>query len=325
MNSDFRRLANGYFDDSLTAEECDSLCTALRTEPSEAREFARLAFIHDQLHNTLARAEKINVVMAAPKSRSVWSRAFIMLATTCAVLVIGFVLWQAFTVHPVAAATELQRIIAASSRSADRTYLISVEEAVAPDRPDQRDDLGRPPKPSIEGARLYVRGANQFVLQRKLDNNQLFVTGSNGKVSWAVRPEGPVRVSTDLTEFNRDVPGHEHAMPLSNLHDGLEQLQSAYDIQVMPIEDAEASGDQASELSRLLVAVKKRGFRGPKRVEINYAATSGEIRQMRFVDMPYGPDRLTLRMTLLDVGPLLSTFFDHESHHDQTRDVEFEK
>ncbi len=325
MNSDLRRLANGYFDDSLTAEEFASLVAALRAEPGEVSEFARLAFIHDQLHNTLARAEKIDVVMASPKSRSNWSRTFLTLATTCAVLVIGFVLWQAFTVHPVAAATELQRVIAASSRSVDRTYLISVEEAVAPDRPDQRADFGRPPKPSIEGARLYVRGANKFVLQRKLDNNQLFVTGSNGKVSWAVRPEGPVRVSTDLTEFNRDVPGHEHAMPLSNLHEGLEQLQSAYDIQVMPIEDAEASGEQVSEPSRLLVAVKKRGFRGPKRVEITYAATSGEIRQMRFVDMPYGPDRLTLRMTLLDVGPLVATFFDHESHHDQTRDVEFEK
>lgn len=71
--------------------------------------------------------------------------------------------------------------------------------------------------------------------------------------------------------------------------------------------------------------MKKRGFRGPKRVEITYAATSGEIRQMRFVEMPYGPDRLTLLMTLLDDGALNSNFFDHESHHDQSRNVEFEK
>ncbi len=75
-----------------------------------------------------------------------------------------------------------------------------------------------------------------FVLQRKLDNEQQFVTGSNGKVSWAVRPDGAVRVSSDLTRFNRDVPGHEHDMPLSNLHDGLEQLQTAYDVQVLPEE-----------------------------------------------------------------------------------------
>lgn len=325
MNSDLRRLAHGYFDDSLTADECEILFDALRKEPEAARQFAELALVHDQLRNALAPAAQLDVLIASPPSRSVRWRTLITLATTCAVLVIGLILWQTFAVHPAAAATELQRIIAASSQTADRTYLISVEEAVTNNRPKHLPDFGRPPKPSIDGARLYVRGSNQFVLQRKLDNNQLFITGCNGKTSWAVRPDGPVRVSSDLTEFNRDVPGHEHAMPLNNLHDGLETLQSAYDVQVMPVEEGDTSGDAALEPSRLLVAVKKSGFRGPKRVEITYAAKSGEIRQMRFVDMPYGPDRLTLRMTLLDAGAMDASFFDHQSHHDQNRNVEFEK
>lgn len=245
MNSDFRRLVHAYFDDSLTAEECESLFAALRMEAGAAREFARLAFVHDQLHNALARTQRKEAGVVPLRRRSIWSRTFITLATTCAVLVIGFVLWQTFAVHPAAAATELQRIITASARTADRTYLISVEEVVPYDRPERLPEFGRPPKPSIDGAVLYVRGSNQFVLQRKLDNNTLFVTGSNGQVSWAVRPDGPVRVSSDLTEFNRDVPGHEHAMPLSNLHDGLEQLQSAYDIQVMPVEEAAPAVRQA--------------------------------------------------------------------------------
>jgi hypothetical protein len=46
---------------------------------------------------------------------------------------------------------------------------------------------------------------------------------------------------------------------------------------------------------------------------------------MRFVEMPYGPDRLTLRMTLLEERPLGAKFFDHESHHDLSRTVEFEE
>jgi hypothetical protein len=293
----------------------------VRTEAGNALVFARLAFVHDRLRNELARPQEVNIVRAAPKSHPVWSRSVITLATTCAVLVIGIVLWQ-LEVHPAVAATELHRIIAASTQEMDHTYLISVEEAGTPDRVERLPERNRPPKPSIDGARLYVRRPNQFVLQRKVENGQFFVTGSNGQVSWAVRPDGPVRVSSDLLEFSRDVPGHEHAMPLSNLHEGLQQLETAYDVQVMPVEEAE---QRDSDPSRLLVAVKKRGFRGPKRVEITYASSSGEIRQLRFIDMPYGPERITIRVTLLSDQPLAPEFFDHQSHHDAARTVEIEE
>ncbi len=94
----------------------------------------------------------------------------------------------------------------------------------------------------------------------------------------------------------------------------LEQLQTAYDLQVLPEEQVE---DESGEPSRLLVAIKKRGFRGPRRVEITYAATSGEIRQLRFVEMPYGPDRITIRMTLVGGKQLDAAFFEHDNHHDQ--------
>lgn len=170
---------------------------------------------------------------------------------------------------------------------------------------------------------LHVRGGGQFVLVRKTADGRPFVTGSNGQTSWAVRPDGPVRFSSDLTRFNRDLPGHEHSMPLSNIHEGLERLREAFDVQLLPVE----SGDEANiddEPSRLIVAVKKRGFRGPKRVEVTYSVRSGLIRQMRFVEMPYGPARLTLRMTLVEEQPLGEAFFDHQSHHDADRTVEEE-
>lgn len=321
MNTEFRRLAHGYFDETLSPEECEDLFASVRTDADSALEFARLAFVHDRLRNELARPSEVDVARAAPKSHFVWSRSVITLATTCAVLVIGIVLWQ-LALHPAVAATELHRIIAASTQEKDHTYLISVEEAGTPDRVEQLPERNRPPKPSLDGAHLFVRRPNQFVLQRNLDAGQSFVTGSNGRVSWAVRPDGPVRVSSDVLEFSRDVPGHEHAMPLNNLHEGLQQLETAYDVQVMPVEQAE---QRDSDPSRLLVAVKKRGFRGPKRVEITYASSSGEIRQLRFIDMPYGPERITIRVTLLSDQPLAPEFFDHQSHHDPVRTVEIEK
>ncbi len=40
--------------------------------------------------------------------------------------------------------------------------------------------------------------------------------------------------------------------------------------------------------------------------------------------LPYGPERLTLRMTLVEEQDLGTKFFDHESHHGSDRVVEEE-
>ncbi len=60
-------------------------------------------------------------------------------------------------------------------------------------------------------------------------------------------------------------------------------------------------------------------------MEITYVMSTGQIRQIRFVEMPYGPERLTLRMTLVDERHRGAAYFDHESHHDPMRLVEFEE
>jgi hypothetical protein len=168
-----------------------------------------------------------------------------------------------------------------------------------------------------------VRKGNQFVLIRSMSGDRRFVTGSNGQTSWAVRPDGPVRVSADLTRFNRDLPGHEHDFPLIQIERGLVHLRDAYDIQLLPIENGD-DAVSAEVPTRLLVAVKKRGYRGPQRVEITYVVRTGEIRQLRFVEMPYGPEHLTVRLTLEEERPLGPLFFDHESHHESNRVVEEE-
>jgi hypothetical protein len=240
----------------------------------------------------------------------------------------GLFFWQIMGNNSLsAAAIELDRLIAVSSHQSDRTFTIAVEETAIPEirRESNPPQHNRPPKPSLHDALLYVRSPNLFVLQRQLGSDAYFITGSNGNTSWAVRPEGPVRVSADMSRFNHDLPGHEHAMPLCNLHDGLQKLHTAYEVEVLPMETLEE--DEASDIepSRLLVAVKKRGYRGPKRVEITYGASSGHIQQLRFIEMPYGPERITIRMTLVHEQNLPVHFFDHESHHDPKRIVEFEE
>jgi hypothetical protein len=45
---------------------------------------------------------------------------------------------------------------------------------------------------------------------------------------------------------------------------------------------------------------------------------------MRFVQMPYGPDRLDLRLSLVSEEELSSDFFEHTSHHTPDRKIEVE-
>jgi hypothetical protein len=347
MNQAAGFLIDGYLDDVLTFEQHEELSAWIRSSPENARTFAAAVMLHDRLRNEMVISGERQGV--SPPSRSAGDefagrnaekvtrradalplaglgarrRSVITLLSTAALICVAVALFfKSFGDSPtLAAAGELQRLIELNAQPMDRTYQITVEETVLPRRgrrgPSPED--GRPPKAPMDGATLYVRDGQQFVLRRITEAGP-FVTGSNGKVSWAIRPDGPVRYSEDLKRFNRDLPGHEHDMPLVNIHDGLERLRRAYDVQLLPVEDGESS----QPATRLLVAVRHPKERGPRRVEISYEVESGLIRQMRFIEMPYGPESLTLRLTLLSEDSLNERFFDHESHHDANRRVEAE-
>jgi hypothetical protein len=357
-------LIQSYWDDGLTSEQHEQLQSFLQTDPHVAREFVALARLHDQLANQLRRpalqdSSPLTAITQASSDSQlptlttrIWSRrdTLLLVAVLTALIALMILPWQSLTGGKAsAAAVELHRIITQHSHSIDRTFLIVVEES----RRVPRDGIGartdspqvqsgnpaniqrgssslksaRPPKPSIDQATIDVRGANQFVLKRILPSGELFITGSDGQTSWAVRPDGPVRVSRDWSTFNHDVPGHEQRMSLSNLRDGLEQLSGAYEISASPIDASwsEVAMDSAKESCRLLIANRKPKFRGPRRVEILYGANTGEIRQLRFIGMPYGPEQLTLRMTLIATRDLGATHYQHFSHHSSDRVVELEE
>jgi hypothetical protein len=219
--------------------------------------------------------------------------------------------------NQLSASQEFSRMLKSLSRG-DRLYSINVEEMVLPSK-RQRDkhDSSRPPKPTLEGAKLYVRGLDQFVLMRFRDDGVPFVTGSDGQIGWAIAPSGPVRISADTQRFNRDLPGHEHSIPLGNLSQGLEQIQKAYAVEIV----VAAPSEQLQEQEAMLIAIKKPGERGPKRIEIQYGRNSGRIAQIRFIEMPYGPDRLTVRLTLIEELSLPSPFFHHTHHHSTDHEV----
>jgi len=346
-----RQLIDRYFDDELTPAEFAEFEEWLRASPDNAAMFASAAIFHDQLTTAMKARSALAAEEASTNSMSrvddaesfpdaasdqdfrpttrgaaFRRRAMVVAATSLAAsLLVVLLFWRGVNENPAAAATaELDRLIAAAMDAKGRVYRLDVEEIhPAPARSDRKKspEQNRPPKPPLDGATLSVDGANRFVLSHRLSDGQMLITGADGVTSWAVRPEGPVKVSSDPTHFQRDVPGHEHAMSLNHLDQALEQLRRAYEIQVLPTEDGEEVDEQHSEPIRLLVAIRRRGERGPRRVEISYGATSRELRQLRFVDMPYGPDRLTLRLTFVESKTFSDSYFRHESHHDGNRQV----
>ncbi len=336
MSLDFEALIDGYFDDSLSSEELQRLSHWIKSDGLHARQFASAVILHDRLRDQYKGHEELvaggdyeqSVVSPSKTLGSEWVLWPVAWATTaCLVLLGAFLLLHSLgTSSASAAVIELNRIIEANRHSLDRTFLLSVEKTVVPqgERERKSPEHRRPAKPSLDNAILDVRGSNEFVLKRIVDPGEFFITGSNGATSWAVRPDGPVRYSDDLTRFNRDLPGHERSLPINNLHDGLDALHKAYDLEVLPVESSESDIEPNAEPNRRIVAVKKPGFLGPVRIEISYNASTGQIRQMRFVDMPYGPENVSMKMTLIDERPLPANYFDHQSHHDPKRIVEFE-
>ncbi len=78
-----------------------------------------------------------------------------------------------------------------------------------------------------------------------------------------MRGQGPIRISSDLKRFNRDVPGHEFSMSLCNLSEALEQLARAYDLNAVR-EDPQVEADVPGVSDRLLIATKRKGNPGPR-------------------------------------------------------------
>jgi hypothetical protein len=332
---DARELIDGYLDDALTADQQAELSAWIKANPEHARIFAEAMLLHDRLRNTLVATETREAIHPSLAVASPWGwlgGSWLMspLARTtaaAAVLILGLAtLWFSIgTPTASAAIRELDRIIVNSMKSKDRTFDIIVEDITTERRGKRsaKPESQRPPKPPLDGATLYVRSGNQFVLIRKTQDGLPFVTGSNGQQSWAINTRGPVRVSTDVHRFDRDLPGHETSVPLTNLHEGLQQLKRAYDLTFSALGPEEyQTGD--GRKARQLIAVKKPKERGPQRVEIVYDAITGGILRMRFVQMPYGPDRLDLRLSLVSEEELSFDFFEHSSHHVPDRKIEVE-
>jgi len=300
-------LINGYLDGMLTAEQEARLNDWVKADAVNASHFAAAVAFDTRLgeycRSTAAVLDSsgLHLTKESVSVKRLNRRRLTFfggLAATVMILTAAF-WWQ--PAGRVNAATELDRLIAIEPDSTDRTYRITNLDPF----PEQAEER----RPPIDGAILHVRQPDQYLLQRQFSGGSLFLTGCDGRRSWALAPDGaPVRVSRDLQRFRGPLPGHQYGLPFVNLKSDLLQLREAYDLAVLQQDQGGLKG---------LVGFKKsHEYRGPRQVMLWYDGRTGVIRKMQFEGLPQargGPN--SVAVDLIEQGRKPADFYQHQSHH----------
>lgn len=224
-----------------------------------------------------------------------------------------------------AAMASLEKVVEAAMRPLDRTYSVRVVEEYSRDKRPRnlsQEAWDRQSPEQIDGATIYVRGANKYVLKVLLTTGEASTSGCDGKLSWSLRQDGPVHVSADLNRFRGRMPGSQHDMPFMNIHANLSQLRVGYDVELTDEKEAAADG---LVLSQLICVRKSNDVRGTKRVEIWFAPESGTVHKMLLDGLPRGRGGpKSVMLELIDQSDLDPDFFSHEAHHEPERKIKSE-
>jgi hypothetical protein len=269
-------------------------------------------------------AESVTLAEARrPSGRRRFAILTSALTIAAAVLVMFVVLGPQQNVS--AAMASLEKVIEAAAKPFDRTYRVSViEEYPRGKKPRNlsQEAWEREAEEQIDGATLFVRGANQFVLTVMLRSGIMRTSGCDGEVSWAFRENGPVHVSADLSRFRGGVPGRQQDLPFMNMHAHLSQLLSGYEVELTDEVDAATDG---TVLSQLVGVRQSRDVRGPKQIEIWFDADSGTVHTMVLDGLPRGRGGpKSVMLELEDQSDLAPDFFSHEAHHEPGKRIRYE-
>lgn len=294
----------------------------------ERRESARIQALMRAINNpSQTKIALANTGGTADTAVSRRPRLLVKFATGLAIAVAVIFMVSLVVPHQSAAAAmaSLEKVLEAIAQPFDRTYEMHVVEEYPRDKRPRnlaQENWERKSEEQIDGARLYVRGADTFVFARKLTTGGQRVSGCDGLQSWAFREDGPVHVSSDPSRFRGGIPGEQQDMPFINMHSQLEQLRSGYDVE---LDQHEESAFDGTVLSRLVGTRKSQDVRGPKRVEIWFNAQNGTIHRLVLDGLPRGGGPKSVKLDLVSQSDLGQNFFSHESHHEPDRRVRYEE
>lgn len=320
FHGDIHRLIAGHLDSFLSADEEARLERLVTTDPNIALTLARAAMVHDRLRDLFREEPAITGqrwaipgTMEIQPIRSV--RRWLAIFTAVAFALFFIVIFQSPSGSGVATASAIERLIAAASSPVDREYRISVLDHGPHGSLPPVVSGGRGRKPGIEGASLFVRGADQFVLIRRFGDGTEFITGSDGTTGWAVPPKGRVHLSQDPRRFRRGVPGEHEEVPFLDLRAGFDGLRRGYHLAL----ETEAGRQQRLEARR-----RGRRNRGPETVRV-WFDEAGVATRIEIEGLPIeeGMPR-SVAMSLVSQQDRDPAFYTHETHHLAERPVDWE-
>lgn len=324
-------LCDRYFDGDLNEAEQQRLNDAIKRDPLVARQLAQAMMFHDRLHAELqaqAVADETSlgtesVVTRLPRSTpsrfSSWGWA--ALAAGIALLVTFVFVDRHGPSSASAAVVALEKIIEAAKLPIDRVYRIRITDHGPSGEQPPVFSGAKGRKPGVDGAELYVRGNEKFVLIRQFGNGTRFVTGCDGEIGWAVPPKGPVHVSRDLRRFRRAVPGEKEQLPFVDMNAGFDELRRGYMLELAPVYDTDSDTQEWNRFTAIKRAAK---HRGPEEVRIWFDA-AGVAHRIELTGLPQDDGSpVSVRLELTEQRDLGADFFKHDQYHDAARPIEWE-
>lgn len=318
-SGDARWLIAGHLDGCLSAADEARLGALLATDRDVAVRLARAALVHDRLRDLFCSEMPPPTAASVPAAGvpATTARRWMARWVTAllAVALLGGMVLRSVVPSASAAGAAIDLLVAAAAAATDREYHITVLDHGPGGPPETVLSGGRGRKPGVDGARLYVRGADRFVLVRRFGDGSEFRTGSDGAIGWAVPPKGRVHLSHDARRFRRGVPGEHEEVPFIDMRSGLEDLRRGHDLALTTLDDGR----------RRLDAVRRPGRqRGPEEVRILFDA-AGVATRIEIHGLPAeGGMPRSLALDLVSTADLGASFFGHEAHHADDRPLAWE-
>ena len=313
------RLIEGHLDGTLDEDDEHRLGRLVAESAEAAGRLARAMLVHDRLIDVLRseRESSASVSPVVPRSRLL--RLTLPLGLAVGIAVGSLLLLRPAPANASAALERLERLVRASAAATDRQYAIRVVDHGPGGVPDPVPSEAWGRKPGVDGATLFVRGADKFVFVRTFADGTVFINGCDGEIGWSVPPTGHVHLSEDRRRFRRGIPGERDDLPFLSLAEGLAGLRRGYALSL--VEAPEAGGRLRLEAVRT-----DSRHRGPARAMIDFPAgddaAAERIELGGLAPDGSGPDGVVLE--LVERALLPADFFDHAHHHDASRPVDWE-
>jgi outer membrane lipoprotein-sorting protein len=321
---------HGYDADELVSELLDGepgarpLRDAMEAlDGQQLRRAADLQLVHSLLvqmgrDNEVARERRVRRALdsiAGPQLRRFIQPALRYgIAAMLAIAAVVFFVRMPATTSAMAA---VDQMIAAIDRAGDRTYSITVEGPQPP--------AGREPgeRAGLDGATLYLRSSDRFVLVRKTPSGKDLINGSDGQTRWLVRPNKPVLVSSDPQAFRIPMPPELAEILSLDLKSTLVHIRDHYTVKYLA--GAPASQPTGRPLKYLDAVKTSRHFREPQNIEIWADAETGMLVRMEFagIHLQGDPTPRRLIIDLKDQTQLPDAWFTHQAHHAEDAEVDF--